>query len=64
MRRIELATEWRHREILGRPAARYSAIFVFLSFLCFMPKRSQHDPKVTPESPQSDPKGDPEVTPE
>ena len=42
----EFATDWRHREILGRPAARYLAIFVFLSFLCFMPKRSQHDPKV------------------
>ena len=45
----EFATDWRHREILGRPAARYLAIFVFLSFLCFMPKRSQSDPKVTPE---------------
>ena len=29
MRRIEFATEWRHREILGHPAARYSAVFVF-----------------------------------
>ena len=49
MRRIEFATVWCHREILGRPAARYSAIFVFVSFLCFMLKRSQRYPKVTPE---------------
>ena len=49
MRGSEFATVWRHREILGRPAARYLANFVFLSFLCFTHNRSQSDSKVTPE---------------
>ena len=32
VRKIEVATVWRHREFLGRPAARYSAIFVFYMY--------------------------------
>ena len=33
MRKVEFATTWRHREFLGRPAVRHSAIFVFPTIL-------------------------------